>query len=602
MEPAAAAASQRIGQTLRDKWTLERLIGSGGMAAVYEARHRNGARAAVKLLHPEMSQREDVRERFRREGYAANKVAHRGAVQVLDDDVAEDGSAFLVMELLEGESLAARANRQNGIEVGELLGVMDEILDVLIAAHKQGIVHRDLKPDNIFLANDGRVKLLDFGIARVADAMPSSFKTKMGTALGTAPYMAPEQALGKLSEVDGRSDLFAVGATMFRLLARRRIHEAPSDAELLVAMATKPAPPLASVAPSVPPHVCTLVDRALAYLAERRYPDAATMQRDLRAVRAGEPPPHAVQQLMAGVNPWVTRPPRPPTMGTSSTVAQPAVATASTMAQPAVIPAPVIRDPGTGAAKMRLADFTSAPTSPDAPSALSVASTIPDPARAPTVPIQAVPMIGPGMAGFGLETPPPIGIAAPPVLPDFTREEGPTVRMDPPSGEPPVGLASPTSPTRSEATSVSPTAGRGLKRVLLVAGGLIGLFVAGAATAWVATRGTAAAPQAGSASAVASTPPAAEPEPSAEAALEPAADPAGTRAGSAPRAGSRPAEPARPAGPSTTAPAAPPAVPPSPAPAPKASSHVVKPPAPPPPAPTEKPRGNSKKTTQKKHY
>src|SRR3954469_24385947 len=115
MDAAEETAQRRIGQSLRDKWTLERLLGAGGMAAVYEARHRNGARAAVKLLHPEMSQREDVRERFRREGYAATKVAHRGAVQVLDDDVTEDGAAFLVMELLEGESLAARANRLNGV-------------------------------------------------------------------------------------------------------------------------------------------------------------------------------------------------------------------------------------------------------------------------------------------------------------------------------------------------------------------------------------------------------------------------------------------------------------------------------------------------------
>src|SRR3954453_10094118 len=121
MDATDETAQKRIGQSLRDKWTLERLLGSGGMAAVYEARHRNGARAAVKLLHPEMSQREDVRERFRREGYAANKVAHRGAVQVLDDDVSEDGSAFLVMELLEGESLAARANRCNGVELADLL-------------------------------------------------------------------------------------------------------------------------------------------------------------------------------------------------------------------------------------------------------------------------------------------------------------------------------------------------------------------------------------------------------------------------------------------------------------------------------------------------
>ncbi|HEX9295442.1 MAG TPA: serine/threonine-protein kinase, partial [Polyangiaceae bacterium] len=210
------AASSRIGQVLRATWRLERLLGVGGMAAVYEGRHcRNDGCHAVKVLHPEMSEREDVRMRFLREARAANAVKHPGVVRVYDDGVAEDGSAFLVMDLLEGESLTTRANKQV-VEIGELLGWVDEILDILAAAHSAGIVHRDLKPDNIFLTSDGRVKLLDFGIARVNDAVPSSLKTRMGTALGTAPYMAPEQALGKLSEVDGRADLFSLGAMMFR--------------------------------------------------------------------------------------------------------------------------------------------------------------------------------------------------------------------------------------------------------------------------------------------------------------------------------------------------------------------------------------------------
>jgi serine/threonine-protein kinase len=302
------AASRRLGQVLRDKWTLEHLLGVGGMAVVYAARHRNGKRVAVKMLLPEMSQREDVRERFRREGYAANKVQHPGAVEVFDDDVTEDGSAFLVMELLEGEPLTARANR-GLIEVGELLAWVDEILAVLAAAHAQGIVHRDLKPDNIFLTADGRVKLLDFGIARVADAMPNSFKTRTGTALGTAPYMAPEQALGKIDEIDGRCDLFSVGATMFRLITRRKIHEVKNDADLLVAMATMPAPPLASIATGTPASVCAVVDRALAFLPSRRYPDARTMREDVQAARRGEPPPYATAQSAKGIEPWVTREP-----------------------------------------------------------------------------------------------------------------------------------------------------------------------------------------------------------------------------------------------------------------------------------------------------
>jgi serine/threonine-protein kinase len=304
------AASVRIGQVLKDKWTIERLLGAGGMASVYAARHRNGKAVAVKMLHPEMSERADVRERFRREGYAANKVGHPGAVEIFDDDVAEDGSAFLVMEMLEGEPLTARANR-GPIEIDALLGWMDDILDVLARAHEQGIVHRDLKPDNIFLTSDGRVKLLDFGIARVTDAVPTSFKTRTGTAIGTGPYMSPEQATGRLDIIDGRADVFSVGATMFRLIARRKIHEVKNDADLLVAMATMPAPPLATVAPGAPRAVCAIVDRALAFLPGRRYPDARTMQLDARAVRKGQPPPYAAEQEAKGIEPWVTREARP---------------------------------------------------------------------------------------------------------------------------------------------------------------------------------------------------------------------------------------------------------------------------------------------------
>jgi eukaryotic-like serine/threonine-protein kinase len=132
--------------------------------------------------------------------------------------------------------------------------------------------------------------VLDFGIARVRDGM-RSLHTRTGAALGTTPYMAPEQIKGV--GVDGRVDLFAVGATMFRLVAKRRIHEAATESMLLVKMATQPAPPLASAAPGTPPGICLVVDRALQFERDQRYPDAATMQRDVQALRNGLAPPHA---------------------------------------------------------------------------------------------------------------------------------------------------------------------------------------------------------------------------------------------------------------------------------------------------------------------
>ena len=297
MNAADEVVAGRLGRTYGGKWTLERLIGTGGMAAVYAARDPSGAVAAVKILHPEMSLRSDVRERFLREGYVANKVDHPGAVRVLEHGSTDDGTVFLVMELLVGEPLSARVHRHGGLPVAELLDFLDQILDVLARAHSHGIVHRDLKPDNLFVTSDGRIKILDFGLARLLDNVPGDFRTKTGLALGTLPYMAPEQALGRRAEIDGRTDLFAVGASAFRIVAGRKVHEAPSEAELLMAMASKPAPPLSSVTPKIPADVCAIIDLALAFSREARYPDALTMQRDVRAVREGRPPPHVHQTL-----------------------------------------------------------------------------------------------------------------------------------------------------------------------------------------------------------------------------------------------------------------------------------------------------------------
>lgn len=292
-------AARLVGQTVGGRWQLERLLGTGGMAAVYAARDSAGNVAAVKILHPEMSLRHDVRERFLREAYVANRVAHPGAVQVLEHSSDESGATFLAMELLEGEPLSARVRRVGQLPVPELCEYLDQILDVLVHAHEQGIIHRDLKPDNLFVTNEGRIKILDFGLARMMDDVPGDFKTRTGMALGTLPYMAPEQALGRRSEIDGRVDLFALGATAFRILAGRKVHEADSEAELLIAMASKPAPPLASAAPGTPADLCAIIDLSLAFSREARYPDARTMQADVRALRQGAAPPYASSQSAA---------------------------------------------------------------------------------------------------------------------------------------------------------------------------------------------------------------------------------------------------------------------------------------------------------------
>ncbi|WP_437598249.1 protein kinase [Sorangium sp. So ce590] len=301
MDDERATCERRVGTTLRGKWTIDRLLGIGGMAAVYAATHKIGRREAIKILHPEVARSKDLRARFEREAQAVNRFRHPGVVEIRDIDMAEDGAPFLVMELLDGESLADRLQRLGHVETGEMLRLMDELLDVLGEAHDQGIIHRDIKLDNLFVERTGRLKVLDFGIARMRDGVKTAMRTRTGATLGTVSYMAPEQVRG--ISVDHRADLFAAGATMFRLIAKRRIHEARTESELLVKMATMAAPPLASVAPETPPGLCALVDRALAFDRDRRYPDARTMQADMRALLRGEPPPFASARLAAGDSP-----------------------------------------------------------------------------------------------------------------------------------------------------------------------------------------------------------------------------------------------------------------------------------------------------------
>ncbi len=277
-----ARAKARVGTVLRGKYTLDRVLGVGGMASVYVATHRNKKRFAVKVLHPELSLRTDIRTRFVREGYAANSVEHPGTVVVLDDDVADDGGAFLVMELLEGETVEERWERSgHKLAPDVVLSIGHQLLDVLASAHAHGVVHRDIKPANLFLTRDGRLKVLDFGIARVRDAA-SSHATQTGAMMGTPAFMAPEQALGKTSQIDALTDVWAVGATLFTLASGRLVHEGESPQAMMVQAATRPAPSLATLLPGLPPVVVEIVDRALAFEREARWPSAAAMRDAIR--------------------------------------------------------------------------------------------------------------------------------------------------------------------------------------------------------------------------------------------------------------------------------------------------------------------------------
>lgn len=279
------------GRVLNGKWTLGPLLGRGGRGLVFEAAHRNGIRAAVKVLLPAFTPSPDEVARFLREGAVSNQLEHVGAVAALDDDCTEDGVVYVVYERLDGATLAALLDEAGPLPLERAAAIADGLLDVLAAAHEKGIVHRDLTPANVFVLRSGRVKLIDFGLARVD---PSSCPelgcpapTRDGTVMGTPGFIAPEQALGIASRVDARSDLWSVGALLFTMLTGRTVHAGKTPAEALLCAARVPAPPVRSVRPDLAPAVARVIDRALASRPDDRFESAAELRAALgRALRA----------------------------------------------------------------------------------------------------------------------------------------------------------------------------------------------------------------------------------------------------------------------------------------------------------------------------
>jgi serine/threonine protein kinase len=277
-------AQKRVGTSLRGKYLLVRVLGVGGMAAVYEATHRNGARVAVKVLHREVAAIPEAKRRFLREGYIANQILHPSVVRIADDDEDADGTVFVVMELLEGRTLESELAAGGGwMSAPRVIAITDALLDVLEAAHAAGVVHRDIKPDNIFLTFGG-MKVLDFGIARLAD---STNATKTGQMMGTAEFVAPEQAGGHVREIDGRTDLFSIGAMMFTLISGELVHQARTSIEYMVFAATKPARSVFDVMPGIEPGLADVIDVALAFDKEHRWASAKKMQTALRTAAMG---------------------------------------------------------------------------------------------------------------------------------------------------------------------------------------------------------------------------------------------------------------------------------------------------------------------------
>lgn len=258
--------NQRIGQ-----YVVKQKLGEGGMGLVYLAEEPTlGRRVAIKFLHPDFSCDAEILNRFVNEGRAANLVRHPGLLQILEFGALDNGIKYLVMEYLAGESLERRLSRHNlGLPLLEVLWISWQLSDVLATLHQHGLIHRDVKPSNVMMTLDPlgfrgeRVKLLDLGLVQIrVPNLPNGDVTRPNVSMGTPIYMSPEQCLSA-RDVDGRTDVYALGVMIFEMLSGRPPLVANDLLEQLQLKMREQSPPLASVVADAPPALCELVDQML---------------------------------------------------------------------------------------------------------------------------------------------------------------------------------------------------------------------------------------------------------------------------------------------------------------------------------------------------
>lgn len=277
-------------------YIIDEKIGEGGMGVVYSAKHaRMNRMAVVKVLRKHLIESPEMARRFENEANAAASIGHPGIVQVFDIGQQQDGSLYIVMELLAGESLQDRLDRLGKLTVRQATRIVNQCADALGAAHATGITHRDLKPDNIFLVPDSlvpggeRAKLLDFGIAKLQVEGMATMGTAMGTLMGTPPYMSPEQCQGA-GGVQNASDLYSLGCILFQLVTGRTPFLGKGPGDYIVAHTTKPPPLLRSLAPEAPDALQEIVSMLLAKKPEDRFASCAALCAALGSIKGGDGP------------------------------------------------------------------------------------------------------------------------------------------------------------------------------------------------------------------------------------------------------------------------------------------------------------------------
>lgn len=269
------------GEWIHGKYQVQRVLGAGGMGTVYATKRRNESLAAVKVLHPQFAHDKSIRARFLEEGYLANRVGHHAVVSIVEDDIDEEGNFYIVMELLDGVDLSKFVGPPRvPITTAQALNIADQLLAALVQAHQKGIVHLDIKPANVMLLRDGRVMLLDFGIAKAlgGEGVGVGLDDEQEGA-GTDRYMSPEQGNGSFEEIDARADLWSVGALLMALLA----DQDPDAVPLWDQSYEDRAWSFSRLGQDVPPHVVQIISLALQPQKANRWVSAAAMKEAIHA-------------------------------------------------------------------------------------------------------------------------------------------------------------------------------------------------------------------------------------------------------------------------------------------------------------------------------
>lgn len=303
------------GTRIAQRYRITRLIAQGGMGAVHEAvDERLGREVALKTLRQELCEDAVLVSRFEREAQTAARLAHPCIAQVLDFGTSPEGLLYLVMERVRGETLAALLTREGRLAPMRAADIVEQTLGALASAHAAGVVHRDLKPGNIMIVPSGEsreaVKLLDFGIAQLMDGAAYTRLTQTGVILGTPTYMSPEQALG--SQVDARTDVYAMGVILWCLLTGTKPFSGPSMADVVEAILNTNAPLADAVATDVPSELARIADFAMQKVRERRFVDANAMGRALVTFRSREPASASIPEATASAPPEHAPPPALP--------------------------------------------------------------------------------------------------------------------------------------------------------------------------------------------------------------------------------------------------------------------------------------------------